>query len=291
MKTPHREEERESDLIRDCSRGDRNAFDVLWERYWRRIFNFICLRVGNREEAQDLTQEVFIRAWFAISRGREVLAFQPWVYKIARNVVYDWIREHRRGGPTVAIEELGDIAAPQHSVEASVELKLSCEFLFKRLEEVLAPASDSIQERTGASVRKLAFMYFHADGMTLPEIQAELAPLCRSCGMPQVTLPQLNNWLCRGDILSSLVRHLVRNYPCWITTFTGACVEEMSLDGKDAEVARLRWRDGVAIEAIADRCGTSVGEVANATERISRQLVPLAVARMKAALHDARKDS
>ncbi len=291
MDTPCFEVEREPGLIRDCSRGDRRAFDVLWERHFTRIFNFVCLRVGDREEAQDLAQETFIRAWFALSRGTEVLAFLPWLYRIARNVVNDWARRRRMEGPLETIDKWEDVPASGHSVEASVEFKLSSEFLLNRLEEVLAPASDSLEDRTMSGFRKLAFMYFHADGMTLPEIQAELAPLARAGGMLPPTLPQLNNWLCRGDLLGSLVRHLVRNYPAWIVAVTRECMEKLPLDGKDVEVARMRWREGMAVETIADRSGLSVTEVLQATERIARRLVPMAMALLKAALHDARKDS
>jgi RNA polymerase sigma factor (sigma-70 family) len=278
-------------LVARCSQGDRLAFDVLWERYHGRIYHFIHVRVGNLDEAEDLTQETFIRAWSALSGGTQVDAFPPWLYQIARNVVNDWADRRRRTGVPEALEDHREPPVSGPSVEQVVEARLSWEFLVKQLDEVLLYNAGTPEGKKSGLLRKLAFLSFYVDGLTLPQLQAELTPHAQALGLPAPTPTQLNNWLSRGDILSSLVRHLVQDHPDWIVATVKECLDGLSLPEKDAEIARWRWQEGLSLQAIAERSGLPVGDVSQTTERIARGLVPRVSARLKAQLHEVRKQS
>jgi RNA polymerase sigma-70 factor (ECF subfamily) len=77
--------------------GDSEAFSILYERYVRRIYNYIYYRTGNQADAEDLTERVFYRALgnirSYIMRG---VPFSAWLYRIAHNLVANWYRDNSR---------------------------------------------------------------------------------------------------------------------------------------------------------------------------------------------------
>jgi RNA polymerase sigma-70 factor, ECF subfamily len=73
-------------LVRACHAGRRDAFDVLVERHRRQVYQ-LCFRfAGNHEDASDLTQEVFVRAYRALRSFRGQSALSTWLYRIGVNV-------------------------------------------------------------------------------------------------------------------------------------------------------------------------------------------------------------
>ena len=83
----------EEKLIRKAIRGGASAFGSLYDHYQPMIYRFVLIKVGRREEAEDLTHEVFRNAWQNI-RGykHRGFPFSSWLYKIARNQVADYYR-------------------------------------------------------------------------------------------------------------------------------------------------------------------------------------------------------
>ncbi len=87
----------EEEVLSSASRGDREAFGVLYEHYIERIFNYVYYRTGNLHDAEDLTARVFQRAMNHIrnytDRG---VPFSAWLYRIAHNLVANWHRDRSR---------------------------------------------------------------------------------------------------------------------------------------------------------------------------------------------------
>lgn len=75
--------------------GDREAYALLVQRYQRPIYNFAYRMLGNREEAEDATQDAFVRAFAHLGRFKASEPFRPWLYRIAANACTDRLR--RRG--------------------------------------------------------------------------------------------------------------------------------------------------------------------------------------------------
>jgi RNA polymerase sigma-70 factor, ECF subfamily len=110
--TRSRDEERES--IEACRRGESEAFDRLVLRYQRDVYRLCYRFVNNHEDANDLAQEVFLRAWRAIPRFRGESSFSTWLYRIAVNACLNF-RALRRP----STQELPDgLADPQPGAEA-----------------------------------------------------------------------------------------------------------------------------------------------------------------------------
>lgn len=82
-------------LIRKAMEGDQKAYAEIVHRYRNQIYNLILRMVRRREEAEDLTQETFIKAFNALARFNAEYAFSTWLYKIAVNNCIDYFRKKR----------------------------------------------------------------------------------------------------------------------------------------------------------------------------------------------------
>ena len=89
------------------SSGDLQAFEVLFARHRRALFTFLLHRVGEREAAEDLLQEIFLRVIRARSSFDGKGAFRPWLYAIARNAIIDG---HRRKSVRAQVTDEGALA-------------------------------------------------------------------------------------------------------------------------------------------------------------------------------------
>ena len=73
------------EIVAKCVRGDRGAFDVLVEKYYKQIYNLAYRFVGDSEEANDLAQEVFAAAYQNLKKFRGEAKFSTWLFQIATN--------------------------------------------------------------------------------------------------------------------------------------------------------------------------------------------------------------
>ena len=116
---------KEPELVSQAQAGDRGAFAVLYERYFDKIYRYTVLKVGDRSEAEDMTQQVFLKALKSISsfKWKEV-PFSAWLYRIAHNQVVDYFRKKSRR-PTADIEKC--LIVSGQDTQKLVEIKMSIE--------------------------------------------------------------------------------------------------------------------------------------------------------------------
>ena len=88
----------ELDLVKQCQAGDTEAFDQLVIRYRTRVFAMIYNMVHNEQDAWDLAQESFLKAWRSIRRFRGRSSFYTWIYRIVMNVTIDSLRKKQVKG-------------------------------------------------------------------------------------------------------------------------------------------------------------------------------------------------
>lgn len=88
----------DNDLVKRCQAGDTRAFDVLVNRYRGKVYAMTYHMIQNETEAWDLAQEAFIKAWRALPRFKLDSSFYTWLYRIAHNVTYDWLRKKKIQG-------------------------------------------------------------------------------------------------------------------------------------------------------------------------------------------------
>lgn len=97
----------EKRLVEQSSSGDREAFRGLVEQYQGRILRFVTQLVRSREDAEDIVQESFVKAYLSLDSFRGQSSFYTWIYRIAFNMAIDFKRKvARRGGDGVELDEI-----------------------------------------------------------------------------------------------------------------------------------------------------------------------------------------
>ena len=99
--------EEESAVILRVQQGDANAFEALVTAYQKQVYNLALRTVGNPEDAADLSQEAFLRAYRSIGSFRGDSKFSVWLYRLTTNICIDFLRSRGRK-PTVSLTVEGD---------------------------------------------------------------------------------------------------------------------------------------------------------------------------------------
>jgi RNA polymerase sigma-70 factor (ECF subfamily) len=87
--------ENDSQLIKKAKEGDSKAYEGLLKKYKNSVFNLVYRMVRDIQEAEDLTQEAFIKAFNSLTSFNEEYAFSTWLYKIATNNCIDFFRKRK----------------------------------------------------------------------------------------------------------------------------------------------------------------------------------------------------
>jgi RNA polymerase sigma-70 factor (ECF subfamily) len=111
-------EARETQLINRASQGDAEAFGDLYEQHLDDIYQYVYYRVGNHQDAEDLTELTFLKAWKSIPHYRVgKTPFRGWLYRIAHNAVIDAYRTRKS---TLPLPEVPSIPDGNPSVETQL---------------------------------------------------------------------------------------------------------------------------------------------------------------------------
>jgi RNA polymerase sigma-70 factor (ECF subfamily) len=108
----------DAELVQRTLRGETAAYNVLVLRYQRPVYSLIYRMIGNAEDAGDLVQETFLRAYGALATFRQDASFLTWLYKIASNLSIDQMRARKSKGALsldVELEEGREPAADRHA--------------------------------------------------------------------------------------------------------------------------------------------------------------------------------
>ncbi len=117
----------EESIIRRAKQRDQMALTQLYEEYFDKIYRYIVLKIGERTEAEDMTQQVFLKAFKNISTYKyQGLPFSSWLYRIAHNQIVDYFRKKSKRG-TVPLDE--SLAASDSDPRQEAELNLDIEDL------------------------------------------------------------------------------------------------------------------------------------------------------------------
>lgn len=122
-------------VYRVRSAQDEQAFARLYDAYVEAIYRFIYLKLSSKEQAEDMTAEVFLRFWQALRRGQDVRHVRGLLYKIARNLVIDVYRQRSTASESVSVtfsetetssysESISDRGTGSRGIEAKADVAL-----------------------------------------------------------------------------------------------------------------------------------------------------------------------
>jgi len=116
-------------LVEQIKVGDDRAFNALMARYKRPVLNFVYRMIGDAGEAEDLTQDVFVRAYQNIRKPgfhQTTGAFSTWLFQVARNAAIDCLRRRKRH-PTESLtnveEDGGNVAVTARTADSEIAAK------------------------------------------------------------------------------------------------------------------------------------------------------------------------
>ena len=131
-------------LIRRAQRGDADAFEQLLLEHQKNVYNLCYRMAGNPDDAMDLSQETFLRAWRCLDQYQFVSAFSTWLYRLCSNICIDFLRRRRRHQTVPLTFEDADGEEQTYAVpdaqplpEEQVELKLTRETLAAAMAQLL----------------------------------------------------------------------------------------------------------------------------------------------------------
>jgi RNA polymerase sigma-70 factor (ECF subfamily) len=158
------------ELVAKCQRGDTQAFNELVTKYRGKVYAMIYNMVHNEQDAWDLAQDGFLKAWKSIGRFRGQSAFYTWLYRIVMNVTIDWVRKKKITGDAEFDEELG-----LQGVEAAASTAPRVDPLpFQKMEgEEIRRRIDDAVEKLSPEHRAVILMR-EMDGMQYEEIAEAL---------------------------------------------------------------------------------------------------------------------
>lgn len=93
------------ELIAAAQKGNHDAFGILVDRYRGKVYAMIVNMIHSEADAWDLAQDTFVKAWKALPRFEARSKFYTWVYRIAHNVTYDWLRKKKVRGDGVEFDD------------------------------------------------------------------------------------------------------------------------------------------------------------------------------------------
>ena len=155
-------------LVERCLRGDQQAWEAIVRLYWRRVFNVAYKFVGRHDEAEDLTQDVFLKVFKSLATFDRRANFQTWLVSVSRNLCIDHYRSVRKERETIDRDVNAADLSPV-SAEISPHLALERSDLARELRRALQQLPESL--RTAVVMRDIQELSYQeiADQLHLPE--------------------------------------------------------------------------------------------------------------------------
>ncbi len=155
-------------LIEQCLAGDQSAWEQIVRQNWRKVFNVAYKFVGKHDEAEDLTQDIFLKIFKALGTFDRRANFQTWIISISRNLCIDHYRSVRKERQTMARDvEMADLqpASTERGPYAAAEHQ-DLRAMLRQALEALPPTL-----RTAVVLRDLQELSYQeiADKLGLPE--------------------------------------------------------------------------------------------------------------------------
>jgi RNA polymerase sigma-70 factor (ECF subfamily) len=155
-------------LIERCLQGDQRAWDLVVRQYWRKVFNLAYKFVGKHDEAEDLTQDIFLKIFRSLDTFDRRASFQTWLFSVSRNLCIDHYRSALKERRTIDHNIDADRLSPL-SLEASPMAAIEQEDRVALLRRALGELPETL--RAAVLMRDIQEKSYQeiADRLQLPE--------------------------------------------------------------------------------------------------------------------------
>jgi RNA polymerase sigma factor (sigma-70 family) len=156
------------ELIERCLRGDQQAWEQIVRLHWRKVFNVAYKFVGKHDEAEDLTQDIFLKIFKSLDTFDRRANFQTWLISVSRNLCIDHYRSVRKERETIDRDvDPGDLTPVSHEVSpyAALEQRDRVSLLREAMNELPDTLRTAVLLR---DIRELTYQEI-ADALHLPE--------------------------------------------------------------------------------------------------------------------------
>jgi RNA polymerase sigma-70 factor (ECF subfamily) len=166
-----------TEWIRTAKKGDINSYQKMYNLFARKVLNFINRMVNSAEEAEDLTQETFIAVYQKLGSLKDNDRFEPWLFRIARNFVY---QSYRSRQPAAASTDIVDEDGQPMTQLADVRKNPDEEFQSRELDEVVAKVIAGLPEKYRevfvlSAVRRFSYQQIaEIIGRSLPSVKTDI---------------------------------------------------------------------------------------------------------------------
>jgi RNA polymerase sigma-70 factor (ECF subfamily) len=163
--------------IKRAKKGDLGSYHKIYDVFARKVMNFIYRMVNSADEAEDLTQETFVAVYQKLGSLKDNSKFEPWLFRIARNFVY---QEYRTRAPaTISVDALDDDGQP---VTQLIDARKNPDEAFqaKELENVVQNVIGGLPEKYRevfvlSAIRRLSYQEIaEIVGRSLPSVKTDI---------------------------------------------------------------------------------------------------------------------
>jgi RNA polymerase sigma-70 factor (ECF subfamily) len=144
--------------IERAAEGDQSAWDTIVRTYWRKVFNVAYRFVGTYDEAEDLTQEIFLKVFRSLSTFDRRANFQTWLISVSRNLCIDRYRSGRRDREVFA-REVDAATIPAEAAGPSPQARIETQDRVALLREALRALSPAL--RAAVLLRDIHELSYH----------------------------------------------------------------------------------------------------------------------------------
>lgn len=155
----------ESELIQQIKKQDQNAFSYLLDLYATMVYSVVYKMIGNKEDSEDITQEVFATIWTTIDSFKGDSLLKTWIYRVAVNKTHEFLRKKnrkKRKGFHIPIEDKSNVIRLNEQTPGEV-------LEYQELERALNQSLEKIPQN-----QQIAFLLNRFEGMSYHEIAIEM---------------------------------------------------------------------------------------------------------------------
>lgn len=159
--------ENDKQLIVNYLKGDERSLEILIRQYLKPIYSFVYRYVGNAQEAEDITQEVFMKAWRNLKKFDKQKSFKTWIFSIAKNASIDFLKKKK----SIPFSKFENEEGGNNLIDTLIDPTLLPLELFKQQD--IAHMLTSVLEKLSPKDRMILFLRYN-DHFTFREIADSL---------------------------------------------------------------------------------------------------------------------